>query len=111
VNSFEGELVQFVYYSRHNTVLDMWFDTALPSTMGHSSKFWYEVFLLPKHCYPSLPLVQSRFVFRFDRSEGRGRKVRNVQKYFVNVEIYFEMCKNVEICFLRSKFQNFVDEI
>jgi len=50
-----------VHYSRHNTVLDMRFDTALPSTMGQElSKLYeaqYKVFLLPKHCYPSLSLV------------------------------------------------------
>jgi len=100
-----------VHYSRHNTVLDMLFDTALPRTMGHGSKLYearYEVFLLPKHCYPSLALVPEPpimlcfFFFRLDRSEGRGRKVRNIA-----TEIFFEMCRNVEICFLKIQILKF----
>jgi len=56
-------------------VLDMRFDTTPPSRVSEElSKLYearYEVLLLPKHCYPSLPLVPEPPI-------TRCRKVRNV---------------------------------
>jgi len=70
--------------------------------MGHSLRSYqklyeaqYEVFLLPKHCYPSLPLVPITLCFTGVRAGVE--MYRKVEVYF---EIYLEIWK-----FASSRFK------
>jgi len=78
----------------HNKILDTRFDA---KHNGAQYKSRYEVVLLLLSFDPEPPIT---LCFSFDRSEGGV-------KCFGNVEIYFEMCRNVEICFLRIQISKF----